>query len=237
MRTLVLFFFLATHSFYPHATIIATSISPPTSHPIGSIILFAGDIAPEGWLFCHGQAVSRVAYFPLFNVIGTSYGSGDNLRTFNLPNFQDRFPLGLQERRSSGIERGGAAHVALTTAHLPAHAHSSGSLNTRMDGGHTHLYDDPGHNHGGATSSATQGSGSLHMMGPYGGFGDDRLSHTHTIKPDYTRITIRSSGAHSHVIDGQSGSQGAGQAFDIMPPYQTINYIIYVGLDLNMNIG
>ena len=237
MRTLVLFLVLATHSFYPHATIIAIPISPSTSHPIGSIILFAGDTAPEGWLFCHGQAVSRVAYFPLFNVIGTLYGSGDNLRTFNLPDFQGRFPLGLEERQSSGIAQGGADRVALTTAHLPAHVHSSGSLNARTDGDHTHLYDDPGHDHGGKTSSANQGAGSLHMMGPFGGFGDDRLSHAHTISTDYTRIKIRPGGAHSHFIDGQTGSQGAGQAFSIIPPYQTINYIIYMGLDFNMNIG
>ena len=237
MWTLVLFFSLATHIFYPHAVITAISISPPPSHPIGSIILFAGNTAPNGWLFCHGQAVSRMTYFPLFNMIGTLYGIGDNMRTFNLPNFQERFPLGLKQSQSSGVARGGTEYVALTTAHLPPHAHSSGNLKARSDGEHTHLYTDPGHNHGGVTGSATQGSGTLHMMGPRGGFGDDRISHTHTINLDYTRIAIQTGGAHSHVIDGQTGSQGAGQAFSIIPPYQAINYIIYAGLDLDINIG
>ena len=43
----------------------------------GTIKMFAGSVAPDGWLLCNGQAVSRTTYSKLFNVIGTTYGEGD----------------------------------------------------------------------------------------------------------------------------------------------------------------
>lgn len=62
------------------------------SRTIGVIKLFAGDTPPEGHLVCNGAAVSRTAYPELFAVIGTRYGAGDGVSTFNLPNTEDRFP-------------------------------------------------------------------------------------------------------------------------------------------------
>ena len=58
----------------------------------GVIKLFAGDTPPEGHLVCNGGAVSRMAYPELFAAIGTRYGAGDGVSTFNLPNTEDRFP-------------------------------------------------------------------------------------------------------------------------------------------------
>jgi hypothetical protein len=56
----------------------------------GMIMQFAGDVAPDGWLFCDGSAVSRTTYSNLFSVIGTKYGSGDGTTTFNLPDYTYR---------------------------------------------------------------------------------------------------------------------------------------------------
>lgn len=56
------------------------------------IKLFAGDTPPEGHLVCNGGAISRAAYPELFAAIGTRYGAGDGVSTFNLPNTEDRFP-------------------------------------------------------------------------------------------------------------------------------------------------
>lgn len=55
---------------------------------------FAGDKAPDGFLLCNGQAVSRNAYAHLFTVIGTKYGDGDGSTTFNLPNMVEKFVEG-----------------------------------------------------------------------------------------------------------------------------------------------
>ena len=67
--------------------------------PIGSYIQFAGSQAPAGFLVCNGGEISRTTYSALFDVIGTTYGSGDGSTTFNLPNLTDRF---LQGSTTSG---------------------------------------------------------------------------------------------------------------------------------------
>lgn len=41
----------------------------------------------ENWFLCDGQAISRTTYSALFDLIGTTYGSGDGSTTFNLPDY------------------------------------------------------------------------------------------------------------------------------------------------------
>ncbi len=56
----------------------------------GTVLDFAGTTAPDGWLMCFGQAVSRTTYANLFAKIGTIYGAGDGSTTFNLPDCRGR---------------------------------------------------------------------------------------------------------------------------------------------------
>ena len=63
-------------------------------NPVGTVIAFAANSAPSGYLLCNGAAVSRATYKHLFNAIGTTYGAGDGSTTFNLPNLTDRFIQG-----------------------------------------------------------------------------------------------------------------------------------------------
>ena len=58
--------------------------------PVGTIIPFAGNSVPQGYLLCDGSAISRTDYASLFAVIGTIYGAGDGNATFNLPNTNNR---------------------------------------------------------------------------------------------------------------------------------------------------
>lgn len=51
----------------------------------GTVLLYTGLIPPDGYLLCNGQPISRTTYATLFSVIGTTYGTGDNINTFNLP--------------------------------------------------------------------------------------------------------------------------------------------------------
>lgn len=71
-----------------------------TNAPIGSIQIYAGSTAPNGWLICDGSAVSRTTYANLFNIIGTTYGAGDGSTTFNLPNLKGRIPVGLDNTQT-----------------------------------------------------------------------------------------------------------------------------------------
>ncbi|WP_438043961.1 phage tail protein [Sorangium sp. So ce128] len=98
--------------------------------PVGTIVAYAGAEAPEGWLLCHGQTVSRTTYPELFAAIGTTYDPS-NTTDFTVPNLQTRVPVGASADYSVGAT-GGAATVTLTEAQMPSH---------------THGVDDPGHQH------------------------------------------------------------------------------------------
>ena len=76
--------------------------------PVGVIYPFGGsnEKVPDGYLPCDGRAVSRTEYSALFNVIGTSFGNGDNVSTFNVPDFRGRFLEGANGNLGNRIEAG-----------------------------------------------------------------------------------------------------------------------------------
>jgi len=63
--------------------------------PTGAVLPYAGSTAPTNFLFADGTAVSRATYAVLLSVIGTTYGAGDGINTFNLPNLCSRIPVGV----------------------------------------------------------------------------------------------------------------------------------------------
>lgn len=100
----------------------------------GEIRLFAGNVAPAGWAFCHGQEATIAATPRLFSAIGTRFG-GDGRRTFRLPDLRGRVPVHRSERVAAG-DSGGAEAVAITATETPAHTHglpfaASGGISTR----------------------------------------------------------------------------------------------------------
>lgn len=102
--------------------------------PVGGILMFGGNIAPEGWLLCNGSAVSRVTYADLFSVVGATFGSGDGVSTFNLPDFRRRVSVGAGGTgtptlpSSIGATGGEERHI-LTVAEIPSHTHNYKDLN------------------------------------------------------------------------------------------------------------
>lgn len=66
--------------------IINTIVKP------GVIVPYAGNGEPPGgYLLCDGTEVPRATYAGLFAAIGTTYGEGDGVNTFNLPDLTARF--------------------------------------------------------------------------------------------------------------------------------------------------
>lgn len=71
----------------------------------GNVVAHAGSTAPDGALLCYGQAVSRTTYSKLFAAIGTTYGSGDGVTTFNVPDLRGRVWAGLDNIGGSDAGR------------------------------------------------------------------------------------------------------------------------------------
>lgn len=55
------------------------------------------------WLICDGQAVSRTEYSELFDLIGTQFGNGNGVTTFNVPDYRGKFLRGLGGNSAANI--------------------------------------------------------------------------------------------------------------------------------------
>jgi microcystin-dependent protein len=73
----------------------AKPVPPPTLVPVGTVVAYAGDVEPAGWMKCDGHALSRSDFADLFNAIGIGHGSGDGVGTFNIPDYRGRFLRGV----------------------------------------------------------------------------------------------------------------------------------------------
>lgn len=70
--------------------------------PVGTITAYSGRNIPEGWLLCDGRPISRTTYSDLFIAVDTSWGRGDGLSTFNLPDLRGVFLRGVDDSPTEG---------------------------------------------------------------------------------------------------------------------------------------
>jgi len=135
--------------------------------PVGTVLDYAGDTAPSGFLFCYGQEISRIEYSDLFGVIGTFYGAGNGTTTFTLPDYRGRVLVGKDNMGGVAAGRlttsvspsgsilgavGGEQSHVLTVAELPAHTHGV------TDPSHTHGLTDTLRNSGGSGNTSAGGT-------------------------------------------------------------------------------
>jgi microcystin-dependent protein len=136
--------------------------------PAGTIIDFAGTVPPSGYLNCDGSNISRTVYAGLFIAIGETWGVGDGLTTFGLPDLRRSVTVGSGGVQVSGPANtvgstGGAETHTLSTSQLANHAHShtnarvlNGAGVSDFTGGGAYLPTTMGN------STGSNGSGSSH---------------------------------------------------------------------------
>ena len=192
--------------------------------PIGTILPFAGANVPFGYLLCDGAEVERLKYPDLYDIISTTYGTPTlGFDTFVLPDLRGRFPLGRdnmdngeQVPTDSGafVDAGGgnADRVAGTAAD---NLGGSGGQSTNS----LSLINLPDHEHNMQGSTGEQYFATrLDTANPLDEGASLRAGPTVAGQMQY----LPSSG-------GIKTSDQLGDAFALMNPYLTINYIIRSG--------
>jgi len=164
---------------------------------IGEIRMFAGNFAPRGWAFCHGQLLRVEQYTPLFALLGNTYG-GDGRTTFAVPDLRGRVVVGTG--RGPGLSdyrlgmKGGWETVRLTVNQMPAHGHpAQATVNASSEEGNSAV---PTKN--------------VWAKTPGGALGYSTASNT----------------AMGGAVNVTVGQAGGGQPHENRPPYQVINFII-----------
>ena len=179
----------------------------PDNSPVGSVIAFAGSVAPTGWLLCNGSSVSSTEYPDLYAVIGTAYGGGDG--NFNLPNLVEKF---IQGASPDTLATTGGGSITITADNLPQHSHSLNSSNAPISsiaGDHTH-----------SLPSLLQA-----------GFG---LGYGNTSNIIGSQIDITGTNSAYTITSTISGSTELSAtpntpAIPVVPYFLALNYIIYAG--------
>jgi microcystin-dependent protein len=177
--------------------------------PVGMISAFGGPSPPSGWFVCNGSAVSRTTYSALFSAIGTYWGAGDNVNTFNLPNLVNRTLVGYGSGALWAFaSTGGEVNHTLSLAEMPSHAHS---LN---DPGHSHGIQQIAHHHG--------------YVNPLGAFGAQAGSSQYS--PSGSTNTADTVGVPPNTNASGTGmscaAAGSSATHNNMQPYAMIYYII-----------
>jgi microcystin-dependent protein len=132
--------------------------------PAGTILPFAGTSAPTGYLLADGSPVSRTTYATLFAAIGTAFGAGDGVNTFNVPDLRGRFLRGVDG--GAGRDPNAGTRTAMNTGGNTGDAVGSVEADAFKSHGHNVLG-----NSGGGSVSTPGNSLSVGLSGGTSGSG------------------------------------------------------------------
>jgi microcystin-dependent protein len=202
-----------------------TFVSNIATVPIGSILPYAGQTPPVGYLLCDGSEIIRNDYLELFGVIGFNYKPASQLigqGTFGLPDLRGRFPLGKDSMDNGNqvpsvdnaailVDAGGGSANRVTPDVADVIGAAGGSESTTLE-----LKNLPDHKH-----NLNSGLQQYFAVGTPGASSDINAI------PD----AVATSGSTAQGLPDSGGVKAnpLGQSFITMNPFLTINYIIFTG--------
>jgi microcystin-dependent protein len=193
----------------------------PGGIPTGTVVPFAANSAPSGWIICDGGLYGRTALNPspqvnLFSVIGTTYGSGDGLTNFAVPDLRGMFIRGFDSLGTlDPLRVFGSSQADLFKSHdhtagaESAHTHAFSGTTGVDSPDHTHKYESPNGTGGNAAFGDQAG-----INGPIVATTGASTKHTHTFSG-----TTGAGSSHTHTISSQGGTE-------TRPVNLAMNYII-----------
>jgi microcystin-dependent protein len=190
--------------------------------PIGTIMPYGGDVAPTGWLLCDGSAINKSIYSSLFAVIGYKFDPTlTNQTNFRLPDFRGRFALGNRAMTNvnqfgSPLDPNQPAPDSSTVSDLNASVvgQTEGSATKNIE-----VENLPDHEHS--------------LVGDQGTkfYASSNIPLAPDSEVDGLAQPIAGAGAGSFMPQTTGILGGVtNQPFDVVNPYQTVNYIIFFGV-------
>lgn len=148
--------------------------------PVGTILPFAGNVLPEGYLWCNGGYLSTTdpKYTELYAAIGTAFGS--NAGQFRLPDLGGRVPIGTGSQTVDGTtvnyskgQVAGEYRVLLEEDEvpLPPHYHGFAFKDNKTNNNDIYITGSDVNNDGNETypgTNARSTSPYVRVMGMYG---------------------------------------------------------------------
>jgi len=149
---------------------------------VGRIGTFAMAAPPPGWFRANGAAVSRTAYAALFAKIGTTYGAGDGVSTFNLPDPRGKFVRVWDDGKGIDVGRGLGSNQEQS---IQVHGHEA---TTGAAGGHT------------PTATMEEGGEHSHPIDKSAGSNNTPGPYLSPANGAGTKATSDAAGKHRHKI-------------------------------------
>lgn len=164
---------------------------------LGEIRIWAAGGIPQGFAPCDGSLMDIAGNEGLFQILGTTYG-GDGVATFALPDLRGRTVIG------AGQGTGLTARTLGSNGGLEEVTLTAGQM--------------PAHSHGiGAGAELRVGDESSTVV--------DTASDNYLGNAPGAYRDLQGAGALKG-LGGTTGMTGSGDAFDNMPPFLVLNFVI-----------
>lgn len=193
--------------------------------PIGGILPYAGTEAPYGYLLCDGSEIERSKFPDLYDVLGSRYNTValNGVGTFRLPDLRGRFPLGKDNMDNNNT----------VPNSLGSYIDAGGGNIDRVAGT---APDNLGDSGGQSSNSLTVNNLPEHEHNMKGSTGQQYFATRvdSAIPSDTGSLSERgpTTVGQSQYLPSSGGVKTAGslgQAFSVMNPFLTLNYIIRSG--------